>query len=127
MPESRQAYHAAARLSRAARDLMQNADFLDRPADSYSILGNVLDTMRSLEVALGQLAEWHRSAEAGRHFHEGHDDSTIGIMTTIAELDLAVQQADGLQETISRAYGGNAVVQWFDEVDPPPEEAQDGR
>jgi hypothetical protein len=117
--ETRQAYHAAARLSRAARDLMQNADFLDRPADSYSILGNVLDTMRSLEVALGQLEEWHRAAEPGRHFHEGHDDSAIGIMTTLAELDLAVQQADGLQETISRAYGGNAVVQWFDKVDPP--------
>lgn len=116
-PESRHAYHAAARLSRAARDLMQNADFLDRPADSYAILGNVLDSMRSLESALGQLTEWHRSVEAGRHFHEGHDDSTIGIMTTVAELDLAVQQADGLQQTISRAYGGNAVVRWFDEVD----------
>ncbi|MDQ1058405.1 hypothetical protein QFZ23_002306 [Arthrobacter globiformis] len=37
-------------------------------------------------------------------------------MTTIAELDLAVQQADRLQETTSRANGGNAVVQWFDEV-----------
>lgn len=64
-PESREAYHAAARLSRAARDLMQHADFLDRPADSYSILGNVLDAARSLEVALGQLAQWHRSAGSG--------------------------------------------------------------
>lgn len=118
-PGSREAFHAAARLSRAARDLMQNIDDLDCPSDSYSILGNVLDTVRSLEVALGQLAEWHRSAAPGRHFHQGHGDSTIGIMTTIAELDLEVQQADGLQETISRAYGGNAVVQWFDEVDPP--------
>lgn len=50
---------------------------------------------------------------------EMQPDSTIGIMTTVTELDLAVQQADGLQETISRAYGGNAVIQWFDEVDPP--------
>jgi hypothetical protein len=80
--------------------------------------------MRCLEVSLGQLAEWHRSAEVGRHFHDGRDDSTIGIMTTVAELDLAVQQADSLQETISRAYGGNAVVQWFDEVDRPPEDVQ---
>jgi hypothetical protein len=119
MTDGREAYHAAARLSRAARDLMQHAEHLDRPADSYSVLGNVLDTVRSLEMVLGQLAEWHRSAEAGRHFHKGHDESTIGIMTTVAELDLAVQQAEGLQETISRAYGGNSVVQWFDEVDPP--------
>ncbi|MHA7297682.1 hypothetical protein [Pseudarthrobacter sp. MDT3-1] len=118
-PESRHAYHAASRLSRAARDLMQNADSLDRPSDSYSILGKVLDSMRSLEMALGQLTEWHRTAESGRHFHEGHDESEIGIMTVVAELDLAVQQADGLQQTISRAYGGNSVVRWFDEVDPP--------
>jgi hypothetical protein len=120
--ESREASHAAARLSRAARDLMQSANRLDRPSDSYAILGNVLDSMRSLETVLGQLAEWHRSPEAGRHFEAGHDASTIGIMTTVAELDLAAQQAEGLQETISRAYGGSSVVQWFDEIAPPEEE-----
>lgn len=120
--ESREAFHAAARLSRAARDLMQNAHHLDRPSDSYAILGNLLDSMRSLASVLGQLAEWHRSAEAGRHFPAGHDESTIGIMTTVAELDLAAPQAEGLQETISRAYGGSAVVQWFDEVVPPEDE-----
>lgn len=121
-PESREALHASARLSRAARDLMQNASDLDRPADSHSIMGNVLDTVRSLESVLGQLAEWHRSTEPGRHFHAGIDESTLGIMTAVAELDLARQQAEGLQETISRAYGGNTVVNWFDEVDPPEEE-----
>ena len=42
---------------------------------------------------MGELAEWHRSAEVGRHFDAGHDDSTIGIMTAVMELDLAVQQA----------------------------------
>jgi hypothetical protein len=116
--ESTEAFHAAARLSRAARDLMQNAHHLNRPSDSYAILGNVLDSVRSLETVLGQLAEWHRSAEAGRHFEAGHDESTIGIMTTVAELDLAAQQAEGLQETIARAYGGSSVVQWFDEIAP---------
>lgn len=69
----------------------------------------------SLEELLGSAP----LSGARRHFHEGHDDSTIGVMTTITELDLAVQQAEGLQETISRAYGGNAVVQWFDEADQP--------
>jgi hypothetical protein len=28
-------------------------------------------------------------------------------MSAVAELDLAVQQTNALQETISRAYGGN--------------------
>ena len=42
-------------------------------------------------------------------------------MTTLEELDLAVQQADGLRETISRAYGANAVVRWLDEIAPPDE------
>jgi hypothetical protein len=115
----REAYHAAGRLSRAARDLMQSADDLDRPADSYSVLGNVLDAVRSLEVSLGQLAEWHRTAEAGRHFEPNHDDSAIGIMTAVTELEQAVRQADALQLTIGQAYAGNATVRWFDEVDPP--------
>lgn len=119
--ESRDAFHAAAKLSRAARELMQSAHHLDHPADSHSILGEVLDTMRSLESVLGQLAAWHRSTEPGRHFPAGHEESTIGIMTAVAELDLAEQQAEGLQETISRAYGGNAVVRWFDELDSPEE------
>jgi hypothetical protein len=46
-----------------------------------------------------------------------YDDSTIGIMTTVSALDLAVQRADGLQENDSRVYGGNAVIRWFNEVD----------
>ena len=119
--ESRQAYQASTRLSRAAGELMQSSHGLDRPSDSHAVLGNVLDAMRTLESVLGQLAEWHRSAEAGRHFHEGHDDSAICVMTVIAELDLAQQQADGRQETISRANGGNAVVRRFDEVVRPDE------
>ena len=49
-------------------------------------------------------------------------DPTLGIMTAVAEPDLARQQADGLQETLSRAYGGSAVVSWVDEVEPPEDE-----
>lgn len=36
----------------------------------------------------------------------------------VVELDVPVQAADGLQEPISRDYSGNAVVQWFDQMDP---------
>jgi hypothetical protein len=118
MTESREAFHAAARLAQAAQDLARATRSLDAPSDSYSILGNLADTQRSIEQVLKQLAEWHRSTAAGRHFSEGHDESTLGIMTAVAELDLATQQADGLQETLSRASGGNSVVRWFDEVDP---------
>lgn len=85
MTEGREAFLAASRLSRAARDLMQSADEFDRPSDSYSVLGNVLDAVRSLESALGQLAELHRSVEAGRHLQRGHDDSAIGLRITPIE------------------------------------------
>ncbi|MDQ0241445.1 hypothetical protein [Arthrobacter bambusae] len=118
MTDPREAFHAATRLADAARDLAHATRVLNTPSDSYSVMGRLVDTQRSIQQVLEQLAEWHRSTSAGRHFSEGHDESTLGIITAIAELDLAAQQADGLQETISRAHGGSSVVRWFDDVDP---------
>ncbi|WP_427134919.1 hypothetical protein [Pseudarthrobacter sp. S9] len=108
---------AAQRMEEAARQLAHSVRDLDSPSDSHPILGSLLDAQRSIEQILRQLADWHRSTSAGTHFSEGHDESTLGIMTAVTELDLAVQQADGLQETIARAYGGNGVVRWFDNTD----------
>lgn len=108
----------AKRLEEAARQLAHAIRSLDHPSASHTVLGNLLDAQRSIEQVLRQLAEWHRATAAGIHFESGHDESTVGIMTAVTELDLAAMQAEGLQETISRAYGGNSVVRWLDE--PPP-------
>lgn len=109
---------AAQRMQEAARSLAHSTRRLDKPSDSSPILGSLLDTQRSIEQTLRQLAEWHRSTAAGTHYSDEHDDSTVGIMTTVSELDLAAQQANGLQETLARAYGGNSVVRWLDTTDP---------
>jgi len=57
-----------------------------------------VDTPRSIEQVLRQLAEWHRAPAADRHYTASHDESALGIMTAVTDLDLAAQQAEGLQE-----------------------------
>jgi phage-related minor tail protein len=105
------------RMANAARQLALETRHLEVPSDSRTILGNLVATQRSIEQAIRQLAEWHRSARAERHYSPDHDESTVGIMTAVSELDLAAQQAEGLQETLARALGGNSVVLWLDEID----------
>ena len=95
-------------MAEAARQLAHETRNLEVPSDSYAILGDLVDTQRSIEQAIRQLAEWHRSVAPERHYTASHDESTIGIMTAVTELDLAAQQADGLQETLARAHGGNS-------------------
>jgi hypothetical protein len=114
---------ASKRLRQDARQLADVITGLDSPSSSYSLLGDLLDAQRSIEQALRELAEWHRRTIPGVHFAEHHDESAAGVTTAVEQLDLAAQQAEGLQETLSRAYGGSSVVRWFDEEqessDPP--------
>ena len=113
---------ASQRMAEAARQLAHDTRNLETPSESYAILGDLVDTQRSIEQVLSQLAEWHRGTTADRHYSSGHGESALGITTAVTELDLAAQQADGLQETLSRAHGANSVVRWFDEVIPPEED-----
>jgi hypothetical protein len=110
---------ASKRLRQDARRLADVVTRLDSPSSSYSLLGDLLDVQRSIEQVLRDLAEWHRRTTPGVHFAEHHDESTAGVTTVVEQLDLAVQQAEGLQETLSRAYGGSSVVRWFDEEEEP--------
>jgi hypothetical protein len=103
-------------MAEAATELAHSTRHLERPSDSYVILGEILEAQRSIKQTLRQLAEWHRTTAAGVHYAEQHEESALGIMTSVAELDLAAQQAEGLHETLARAYGGNSVVQWFDRI-----------
>jgi hypothetical protein len=103
-------------MQEASRQLGLMTRRLDRPSDSYAILGNLLDTQRSLGQVLRQLSEWQRQTAPGVHYAAHHSESALGVMTTVAELELAAQQADGLQQTMSRTYGGSSAVRWFDEV-----------
>jgi hypothetical protein len=109
---------AAERMQEAARYLARSTRNLDRPSDIHLILGSLLDTQRSIAQTLRQLAEWHRTAAAGTHYARPHDESARGVMTTVTELDLAAQEADALQETLTRAHGGSSVVSWLDSEEP---------
>lgn len=109
---------AAERMKEAARYLARSARDLDTPSDSHLVLGSVLDTQRSIAQTLRELAEWHRAAAAGTHNSRPHDESARGLLTAVTELDLAAQEADALQETLARAYGGSSVVSWTGAEEP---------
>ncbi|MCU1548885.1 MAG: hypothetical protein JWO29_1836 [Arthrobacter sp.] len=104
------------RVQEAARRLAHLTHGLERPADSHAILGSLLDTQRSLELTLRHLAELHRQTVPDVHYSAHDNTSASGVTTAVEELDLAAQQADGLKETINRAYGGSRAIRWFEEV-----------
>jgi hypothetical protein len=110
---------ASKRLRQDAQRLADVVTRLDTPSSSYSLLSDLLDAQRSMEQVMRELVEWHRRTMPGVHFAEHHDESVAGVTTVVEQLDLAVQQAEGLQETLSRAYGGSSVVRWFDEEQEP--------
>lgn len=113
---AKDAVEASESLRQAAGQLADRITRLDSPSSSYHVVGSLLDAQRSIEQALRDLAEWHRRTIPGVHFAEHHNESAVGVSTVVEQLDLAVQQAEGLQETLNRAYGGSSVVRWFDEL-----------
>lgn len=112
---ARDAVEASDSLRLAAGELPELTVRLDRPSSSGQVLGALMDAQRSMEHALRELAEWHKGTLPGVHFPEHHDESAAGVSIVVEQLDLAVQQAAGLQEMLSRAYEGSGVVHWFDE------------
>ncbi|MFC8038260.1 hypothetical protein ACFUOZ_02765 [Paenarthrobacter sp. NPDC057355] len=106
---------ASGSLRRAAGELAELSGRLDRPSGSGQVLGALMDTQRSIEHVLRELAQWHQGAMPGVHFAEHHDESVSGVSLVVEQLDLAVQQAAAMQETLSLAYEGSGAVRWFDE------------
>ncbi len=109
---------AAQQMQDAARYLARATSNLEAPSDSHAILGNLLQTQGFIAQTIRELAEWHRAAVAGTHYSRPHNESARGVMTAVSELDLAAQEADALQETLGRAYGGSSVVNWLERPAP---------
>jgi hypothetical protein len=109
---------AAQQMQEAARYLARATRNLETPSDIHAILGSLLETQGSIAQTIRELAEWHRAAVAGTHYSRPHNESARGVMTAVSELDLAAQEADALQETLSRAHGGSSVVNWLEKPGP---------
>lgn len=118
MSDSNGPRRAAQQMQEAARYLARATRTLEAPSDSHAILGSLLETQGSIAQTIRELAEWHRAAVAGTHYARPHNESARGVMTAVSELDLAAQEADALQETLSRAHGGSSVVDWLDSSGP---------
>ena len=125
MSETNGPRRAAQQMQEAARYLARATRNLDTPSDSHEILRSLTETQGSIAQAIRERAEWHRAAAAGTHYSRPHNESARGVMTAVSELDLAAQEADALQETLSRAHGGSSVVNWLEKSEPEPP-ASDG-
>lgn len=118
MSETNGPRRAAQQMQEAARYLARATRKLDTPSDSHEILRSLTETQGSIAQAIRELAEWHRAAAAGTQYFRPHNESARGVMIAVAELDLAAQEADALQETLNRAHGGSSVVNWLETSEP---------
>lgn len=109
---------AAGRLSEAARELAHTTRGLDRPSDSYIVLGNLTSGTRSMQQSIQQLAQWHRTTQPDVHYSGGHDESTTGVLAAATALEEAMELAEELEKALSRAHNANGAIRWFDETGP---------
>ncbi|WP_051973722.1 hypothetical protein [Cryobacterium sp. MLB-32] len=101
----------------AAQHLAHRTRVLDRPSDSYDLLGCLTGTQRLLSQVYGQLARWHGQVIDGVH-HNGEDGYSPtpgdGVARAEVALHAAAQSAVRTEDALMLAYTANGVVCWFD-------------
>ncbi len=86
----------------AAKDLARFSPALQRPSDSYILMGQLVGIQQSLNQTIGQLAHWQRHAVSGKHLEADHGLSTLGIVISVTELEATAHHAYNLLETLQR-------------------------
>jgi hypothetical protein len=105
---------SACKLQEAARQLAQSTCSLERPFDSYTVLGDLTDAARSIQQAAHQLARWHRGTHPQIDYTGGHDESTTGVLAAATALDEAAELVQETEKALSRAHTANGTIRWFD-------------
>jgi len=105
-----------------ARDLARRTRVLDRPSDSYDLLGCLTGTQRLLGQVYDQLARWHGQVVDGVH-HNGEDGYSPapedGAARAEVALRTAAQSAMRVEDALMLAHTANSVVCWFEGVRSP--------
>lgn len=103
----------AAEASEALRALAHASRVFDNPADTYSVLGDLLSGVRSLRQVLDQLGSAHLAHRGRAHDDDG--DHAIGAAEALAaadDLHHAGTLLDGVEERVNTAMTHSGRIAW---------------
>ena len=110
--------HSVNLLEEAAHDLACGTRAIDRPYDSYVLLGRLTSAQRMLAQAFEQFADWHSRVIDGVQYN-GEDGFAVGPAPGVIRAELALRDAAELagkvEDALMLAHSANGVVRWFDE------------
>lgn len=113
MPTYHDPLKDAAEASEALRGLAHASRVFDNPADTYSVLGDLLSGVRSLRQVLDQLGSAHLVHRGRAHDDDG--DHAIGAAEALAaadDLHHAGTLLDGVEERVNAAMTHSGRVAW---------------
>lgn len=103
----------AAEASEALRGLAHASRVFEDPADTYTVLGDLLAGVRSLRQVLDQLATTHLTNRVRAHDDAG--DQTAGAtyaLTATEELQQAAALLDGVHDRVDAAMAASGRIAW---------------
>ena len=103
----------AAEASEALRGLAHATRVFEDPADTYTVLGDLLAGVRSLRQVLDQLATAHLTNRVRAHDDAG--DQTAGAtyaLTATEELQQAAALLDGVYDRVDAAMAASGRIAW---------------
>lgn len=113
MPTYHDPLQDAAEASDALRGLAHASRVFDNPADTYSVLGDLLSGVRSLRQVLDQLGSAHLVQRGRAHDDDG--DQAIGASEALAaadDLHHAGTLLDGVEERVNAAMTHSGRIAW---------------
>lgn len=103
----------AAESSRALRGLAHATRVFEDPADTYTVLGDLLAGVRSLRQVLDQLATAHATNRVRAHDDAGNQTAGATFaLTATAELQQAAALLDGVHDRVDAAMSASGRIAW---------------
>lgn len=113
MPTYHDPLQDAAEASDALRGLAHASRVFDNPADTYSVLGDLISGVRSLRQVIDQLGSAHLVHRGRAHDDDG--DQAIGASKALAaadDLHHAGTLLDGVEERVNAAMTHSGRIAW---------------
>lgn len=113
MPTFESPKRDADELGEAARGLAHATRHIERPAETYEVLGSLHYALTSVQQSLSQLASWHHQYAAYAATDDGNREAGHEQADRAgAWLRLAAASLDQVVDLVMRAQGENGRIAW---------------